>query len=287
MDQSDKKPKSYYVDYTKRNRYGQRRGGPARGSNTTNNARYKEVPDASFGQRGFLITSIDEVKSYLEMRNVLERYFHEIYDERETSEASKNRLTTEDELESELKQLRFARPFKQVKTHCRNSIFINILPEFIHIDPLTIVARFFDDLAAKKEIMTSNTNRVLPVLDTFRNSVANAKESIVSLFGKLNITEEPKNFFIEFQTRGNYKLESDDKQKMIEGVAETVSQLRPSWKVSREDVDYMIILVALRHVCCLSVVEGYFKRCKYNVVEFCKDFPLKSTEDLDAAEAQE
>lgn len=283
----DKKPKSYYVDYSKRqNKYGLRRGGPPRGRNTTNNSRYKEASDVSFGQRGFLITSIDEVKSYLEMKNILIQYYHELYDEKDNVDAKKD-MSTEEELESELKQLRVTRPFKQVKTHCRNSIFINVVPEFAHVDPVLIVDKFFDDLADKREIKTTNTNRVLPILDTFRSNVSCAKESVAALLDKFFNEEGPKHYFIEFQTRGNYKLDTDEKQKMIEGIAESITQLRSSWKVSRENADYIIILVALRDVCCLTILRNYFRRSKYNVIEFCKDFPPKENREQGNQESEE
>lgn len=272
MSYQDKKPKHYYVDYTKQKRFqSSRRGRGAGGS--SNNSRFREVPDfGQGGHKGFLITSVDEVKSYFEMRNVFERYFHELYDTPADQDKPKDQAT-EDELESELNHLRLSRPFKQVKTHCRNAIFLNIVEKFQHVDPVVLVDRFFDEMAEKRENFTSFTYKVLPVFNSFRNSVSCAKEAITKLFSERFLDDsEPKSYFIEFQTRGNYKLESEDKQRMIEGVAETVSEARPNWKVSRDNVDYMIVLVALRDICCLSIVEKYFKRSKYNVTEFCKEF---------------
>lgn len=277
---TDKKPRGYYVDYTKNSKnYGRGRF-QSRGSNTSNNSRYKDVPDINFNQKGFMITSIDEVKSYLEMRHILEQYFHELYKSDKKENASDNKNTIDDELESELKQLRVTKPFKQVKTHCRNSVFINITPNYAHVDPVNIVNKFFDDLFEKKQIRTSNTNRVLPILDTCRNSVSSVRESVGNLLDALFKDNEEKHYFIEVQTRGNYKLDSDDKQKMIEAVAEVTTEKKPSWKVSRDNADYFIILVLLRHVCCLTIVSDYFKRSKYNVIEFCKDFPIEEIPEL-------
>lgn len=277
---SDRKPRNYYVDYSKRGgRYGNnRRGGYNNPSGGSNNARFKETPEISFGHKGFLITSIDEVKSYLEMRNIFEGYFETLYKANEegtttTKTTNDDNKTTEDELESELKQLRVTRPFKQLKTHCRNSIFINIdINNFAQIDPIKIVDQFFDELMEKREIRTSNTFKVLPVIDTFRNSPACAKQSISNVFENSFKDEGERKFFIEFQTRGNYKLNPEDKMKMIEVVADTITELRPQWSVDREKADYIISLVALRNVCCLSILKDYFKRSKYNVVELCKDF---------------
>lgn len=279
MSSQDKKPRSYYVDYTKTRRSGNNKRGPQAGGGGTNNARFREAPDfGQGGQRGFLITSVDEVKSYLEMRNVLEQYYHELYDTHDKKESLEKDLTTEDELESELKHLRITRPFKQIRTHCKNSIFLNIVTNFEHVDPVLIIDRFFDEMAEKQTIRTCNTFKVLPILDTFKNNVASAKEAITKLLDERFQGQEAKNYFIEFQTRGNYKLESEDKQRMIEGVAEAVAQSRPNWQVNRENVHYMIVLVALKNICCLSVVQNYFKRSKYNVIGFCKSFTEPSSE---------
>lgn len=271
-DDAGRKPRSYYVDYSK-NRSNDRRRGVT--SNFGNNSRYKEAPDISFGHTGFLVTSVDEVKSYLEMRNILEGYYEEIYANKNSKQDqdTKKNTTTEDELESELKQLRKNRPFKQVKTHCRNSLFINIMKDFSHVDPITIIDRFFDDLAETRQVKSSNTFKVLPILDTLRNTPACAKESIFNLLQtRYKDESEPRKYFIEFQSRGNYKLNPEDKQKMIEGVADTVSQIKPNWTVDRENADYIIVLVSLKNVCCVTMLKHYFKRCKYNVIEFCKEF---------------
>lgn len=273
---SDRKPRNYYVDYTKRhNKFGNKKYGSATAG--SNNARFKETPDIGFGNKGFLITSVDEVKSYLEMRNILESYFEELYKDRQQVADDKKDLSTEDELESELKQLRIARPFKQVKTHCRNSIFINIVSHFSYVDPVVIVDRFFDELIERCQVRTSNSFKVLPIIDTFRNNLSSAKESIANIFANSFKDEGPKKYFIEFQTRGNYKLNPDDKQKMIEGVADTVSELRPEWSVSRENADYIISLISLKNVCCLAILKDYFKRSKYNVMELSKDFVQNET----------
>lgn len=271
-DDGGRKPRSYYVDYSK-NRANDRRRGVT--SNFGNNSRYKEAPDLSFGHTGFLITSVDEVKSYLEMRNILEGYYEEIYANKNSKQDqdTNKKTTIEDELESELKQLRRNRPFKQVKTHCRNSLFINIMKDFSHVDPITVIDKFFDDLAQTRQVKSSNTFKVLPILETLRNSPACAKESISNILKtRCKDESEPRKYFIEFQSRGNYKLNPEDKLKMIEGVADTVGQIKPNWTVDRENADYIIVLVSLKNVCCVTLLKHYFKRCKYNVIEFCKEF---------------
>lgn len=283
MSSNERKPRNFFVDYTKRGRgrgsYSRR--GP---SGESNNSKYKQVPEFdSGGNRGFLITAIDEVKSYLEMRNVLEQYFHELYDHslsESLAAQKKNDLSVEGELEAELEHLRFTRPFKQVKTHCRNAIFLNILDNFDYVDPIALVDRFFNNLEEKRTIKTSNTCKVLPVLDTFRNNVASAKESIIKVLNDKYPDQNNKKYFIEIQTRGNYKLDSDDKQRMVEGVAEAVHEAKPDWEVSRDGADYIISLTALRNICCLSILEHYFKRNKYNMIEFCKQFLPDSGEGV-------
>lgn len=272
-DDRGKKPRNYYVDYTKGGiKFGDRRAG--RNNKFQGNSRFRETPDITFGHRGFLITSVDEVKCYLEMRNVLEEYYEILYSAKDAGDTEiKKPETTEDELESELKTLRKNRPFKQVKTHCRNTLFINILPDFSHVDPIAIVDRFFLDLAEKRQIKSSNTFKVLPVLDTFRSSVVCAKESLINLLkSKFGDEDDSKKYFIEFQSRGNYKLSPEDKQKMIEGIAEAIGEVKPNWSVDREHSDYIIVLAALKNVCCISILKDYFVRCKYNVIEYCKEF---------------
>lgn len=288
-DNPGKKPRSYYVDYTKRSRgggsnrfYGGNRGGRAHGSGP-------KIPDITFGLRGFLITSADEIKSYLEMRGILEKYVEEMYPLGEiTSESDQSKEVVEDggkkntessgdksyeeELESELKQLRVFRPFKQVRTHCKNSIFLTIQEKFSQIDPILVVDKFFDDLIASRELKTSNTFKVIPILDTFRNNIVCANEAVANILNTLYKDQiEPAKYFIELQSRGNFKLDSEYKQKMVEGVAKTVNEHRPNWSVSREDADFIIVLVILRDVCSISFLKHYFKRARYNVMELFKD----------------
>lgn len=271
-DGSSKKPRNYYVDYTKREsqKFKNRRND---GGDGPRPSKFSKTPDIAFGQNGFLITSIDEVKSYLEMRNILEDYYEKIYKCKEEQSIDKNHgaqeTTTEDEVEAELKKLRVERPFKQVKTQCRNNLFIKVMEGFEHVDPTTVVDRFFNDLVETGEIRSSNTYKVLPVLDTCRNSVTCVKESVTNLLSTVLKDElGTKKYFIEFHSKGNYKLTPEDKQKMIEGVADTVSQVRPDWTVDRESADFIIVLNCLKNVCCISFLKDYFKRCKYNVMEF-------------------
>lgn len=270
--------RNYYVDYT-RNRAPHGNRGRYSGS-SAGTSRFKSTPELSFGNRGFLITSIDEVKSYLEMRNIFESYYEQLCKKSESGDDNQKSKcddsVCEDELEEELNQLRRLRPFKQVKTQCRNTLFINITKDFSDsINPMKIVDMLFDELAEKREIKTSNTYKVLPILDTFRVSLACAKESITAIMSK-DLKEDGENsektYFIELQSRGNYKLSSEDKQSLIEGVAKKITDLRPNWKVDRENADYIVVLVALKDVCCIAFLKDYFKRAKYNVSEFCKDF---------------
>lgn len=286
QDTRGRKPRNYYVDYTKAGINNKdRRRAHTRGS--AGNSRFKETPDVTFGHRGFLITSVDEVKSYLEMRNILEDYHEQLYTKKDNvDDQTMKALSTEDELESELKALRKNRPFKQVKTHCRNTLFINIVPDFSYIDPSLIVDRFFNELAANRQVKTSNTYKVLPIFDTFRSSVACIKESLSNLIkNKFMDGDDSRKYFIEFQSRGNFKLSPDDKQKMIEGIADTLTELKPNWSVDRDNCDYMIVLIALKNVSCISIVQNYFSRSKYNVVEFCKDFTPSVTDQLQKIES--
>lgn len=274
MDSSfNRKPKSYYVDYSKR-RYDR----STKGDRSGEGSRFKSTPDLNYGHQGFLITAFDEVKCYLEMRHIFEEYFELIYNNQKSKigqhtnddrkEVDPN--TIEDDIDQELKDLRKKRPFKQVKTHCSKSLFINIIDNFRYVDPVAIVDKFFDDMDDKKESRTSNTFKVLPILDTFPNSTSGAQKAIFAILQARFTESGPKNYFIEFQSRGNYKLKPDDKKEMVECVASAISEVKPDWKVSRDSADYMVILVAFRQVCCLSIVADYFKRKKYNIVEFCK-----------------
>lgn len=284
-DDSSKKPRSYYVDYTNKKFHRNAKTSGRLGANTS---RFNSTPDISSGNRGFIVTAIDEVKCYMEIRCILEEYYESIYekkDNKDSEEKPKLEQSIDDELDSELKHRRQTRPFKQLKTCCRNTIFLNIVDKFKEIDPIVIVDRFFDDL--KNELRTSNTYKILPVLDTFRPTKVCAKESIQNqLLVRFKDDEgQPKKYFIEFQTRGNYKLNPDDKMDLINTVAETISELRSNWTVSRESADYMIILVAFRNVCCLSIVTDYFARRRYNIVEFCK--PLMGGQSVDRNSASE
>lgn len=264
---ANKKPRNYYVDFTRNKDVEGHRVG-----RSNNNKRYKDVPNLDFSNTGFLVTAADEVKSYLEIRCLLERLYEQVYGQAKHNENLCDSLeqTIDDELEKELQNLRINRPFKQVKTHCKNTLFIKIMDSHkSKIDPVLVVDQLFNNIELKKESQTRNTFKVLPILDTFRNSTASAKESIANLLEtKFKDVDGPKKYFIEFQSRGNYKLSTEDKQKMIESVADVVSRHKPDWTVSRDDADFMIVLAALRDVCCATIVTKYFERAKFNVVKF-------------------
>lgn len=273
MSESNKKPRSYYVDYS-RNRGKFNKNNSGSGSNS----KYKSTPELAFGNRGFLLTSVDEVKSYFEMRNILEDYYAQLYpesDEDKVVKSEDDQAVCEDEIESELKQLRKFRPFKQVKTNCRNTLFLNITKDFSKVNPILMCDKFYQDLALNRDIKCINTFKFMPILDTFRISLSCAKESLANIIEEQldeKDLEVQRTYFIEFQSRGNYKLSSEDRQKWIEGIAKKISDLRPQWSVDREKADYMIVLIALKDVCCITFLKDYFKRAKYNVIELCKDF---------------
>lgn len=246
----------------------------------------RSQPSALWGLTGFLITSVDEVKSYFEMRNIFEEYYEQIYKVNDSK--PKEETSVEDDLESELERLRKDRPFRQVNTHCKNSVFINIIKEFSHVDPVAIVDKFFLELVEKREPKTSNTFKVLPILDTFRNSESCARESVQNILKtRFENDSEPRKYFIEFQARGNYKLNPEDKQKIVEGVADTVTKVKTNWTVDRENADYILVLVSLKNVCCVTFLKDYFKRRKYNVIELYKEFDPETKTDKPIQEANE
>lgn len=291
-DQQRKKPKNYYVDYSQKSRHGR---GHYNSSNSGNNSKYKDTPDLVVGQKGFLVTSISgyEVKCYMEMRQLLEDYYQYLYtsqskpDSYGTAETTTENPSgtgaigkndTDDDLESELTELRQAnRHFRQVKTHCKNVIFIKLNEECQNIDQDVIVQRLFEDIKEKKEQKTKYTFKIFPITTTFKTSVTGAKDAVKSIMNEMfsvdsrhAYSKKDVRYFIEIQVRGSYKMDQDQRMKIIEGVAETITELKPSWKVDRDNADLMLVIIALKELCCATFLMDYFKLQKYNILEYYK-----------------
>lgn len=279
-----RKPKKYYMNYQPKDQ----RGHKPRQIGGTLQSHFKTTPEASSGLRGFLITStsFNEIKCYLEMREILQSYHDQLYGEDEVQPTpSKNDCDCiEDEIQAELGKLKLMRPFKQVRTQCKQVIFITIQPEFANVDPIAIVDKFFDDIVQQKELKTFKTFKLYPVITTFSSKPSAAKTAVIEFLKSVADDGQEQKFFIELQSRGNFKLDQDSKQKIIEAAADGVTNIRPKWIVSRTDADLIISITALKNICCLSVLKQYFDRCKYNVVELSKKIGINISESNDDIE---
>ncbi|KAG9510442.1 Deubiquitinase OTUD6B, partial [Fragariocoptes setiger] len=263
-----------------------------------------------------------EFKSYSEVRLLLEQYHQDIYGDQpanrnmtSTDESRKDPMFGEasdtraedrvaqlqpffedskdsgDELEAELKQMRnVRRHFRQLKTLCHNVIFITVNERVSQADPDLIVRRIFDDVEKTKVQQTRYTFKIYPIMSSFKSNVTSAKDAISSIINsKLSeqlshpLANKPRlKYFIEFQVRGSYTAGKQDREKIIEAVASQVGILKPDWIVSRNECDVMIMIVALRKICCMTLLTNYFHYSKYNIHEFNKiharDFDDKSSE---------
>lgn len=303
-DDKIRKPKNYYVDYSKNSKYG-RSQNHRQSSSGGGNLRYSETADIAPGQKGFLVTSITgyEVKCYLEIRQFLEDYYQELYpddtkqgqtepasakDASDSKEAPK--ISSDgDDLEQELAELRKAkRHFRQVKTHCKNVVFIVMNDECKHVDQNLVVRKIFEDIEKSKIQKTRYTFKMFPIMTTFTTSVSDAKEAVANIlkesFSDQSNSKEDTRYFIEIQIRGNFKFDSAKRMKMIEGLADTVTEIKPSWKVDRDNADLILLVVALREVCCITFIADYFKLQKYNIVEYYRKH-LGEFDDLTGAPA--
>ena len=229
------------------------------------------------GMSGFLITCNNrEREAVREGYNILNEYADRLYGLEKPKNEEGNEADDTDEvdidaaLDKEKAALQAAREqkpserrFQQVESGANNCIFIKTTVE----SPTRLVDEVIRDLQESKVQKCRFILRLLPILGTckaYEKNIEELAEKILpdSIEGTKNST-----YCVLFKTRNTNQVAREDVFKILAGVMKNTSD---HWRVDLEAPDICIVVEIIRTVCCIGVVNNFYARKKYNLVEIVK-----------------
>ncbi|XP_055909243.1 THUMP domain-containing protein 1 homolog [Eupeodes corollae] len=242
------------------------------------------------GQRGFLATcNFRERDCIRECYNLLNHYANELYgpieknpnEKDEDPEQPAEETDISDDLQKEIDAAKAAsKPgklcrFNSIDTGTKNCIFIKTtLP-----NPVELGTRIIKDIAETKVQKTRYLLRLTPIEVVCQASVDEITKAAGALFDKYFL-KEGKTFAIVFNRRFNNDIKRDE---IIKILADLVFDKNMKNKVDLKNGELAVIVEIIKKRCCLSVVEGYFKYKKYNLIELASN-KTTDTESTDQKE---
>lgn len=229
------------------------------------------------GQRGFLATcNFREKDCVREAYNVLNHYADELYGPKDkditTSTQDKESEPEDaadiaDDLQKEIDATKSTKEnkntvkqrFQVVDTGATNCVFIRTtLPE-----PVELGTRIVSDVAETREQKSRFLLRLVPVEVVCRANLADINSAGGVLFDKYFL-KEGTTFAIIFNKRYNNDVKRDD---VIHDLAALVQSKNIKNRVDLKNAAKTIVVEVIKGLCCLSVLDGYLKYRKYNLVE--------------------
>ncbi|XP_065319026.1 THUMP domain-containing protein 1 homolog isoform X2 [Gordionus sp. m RMFG-2023] len=191
-------------------------------------------------------------------------------------------LDIEKEFDNEIHTLKETnkreRRFQNVKTKCKNCIFISIqLPE-----PYTLINDIFDDIRQNQNIKSRYIQRIIPVEITckaYLKDIAIAVEHYIPTYFPEEL--KPNNaFLINIKIRNNNSLNRDD---IIREITKLIHRQNPNYKADLENPDISILVEVLCTTCGLSFVDNFFKFKRFNMLQYSNfiNQTLKKTTTVD------
>ncbi|XP_055843640.1 THUMP domain-containing protein 1 homolog [Episyrphus balteatus] len=242
------------------------------------------------GHRGFLATcNFREKDCIRECYNLLNQYANELYgpiankdDVKEKKPEPEEETDIADDLQKEIDAAKAAaKPggnlcrFNSIDTGAKNCIFIKtILP-----NPVELGTKIIKDIAETKMQKTRYLLRLTPIEVVCQANVNEITKAAGALFDK-HFLKEAKTFAIVFNRRFNNDIKRDE---IIKILADLVFDKNMNNKVDLKNAELAVIVEIIKGKCCLSVVEGYFKYKKYNLIELASSrTDEKKTEEKEA-----
>ena len=229
------------------------------------------------GMSGFLITCNNrEREAVREGYNILNEYADRLYGLEKLKNEKGNEADDTDEvdidaaLDKEKAALQAAREqkpserrFQQVESGANNCIFIKTTVE----SPTRLVDEVIRDLQESKVQKCRFILRLLPILGTckaYEKNIEELAEKILpdSIEGTKNST-----YCVLFKTRNTNQVAREDVFKILAGVMKNTSD---HWRVDLDAPDICIVVEIIRTICCIGVVNNFYARRKYNLVEIVK-----------------
>ncbi|XP_067642620.1 THUMP domain-containing protein 1 homolog [Eurosta solidaginis] len=245
------------------------------------------------GQRGFLATcNFHENDCVREALNVLEHYADELYGPTKAIEVEEDTTNKEinsdndvgcdiaDELQKEIDASKAKQKatnpvlkprFRQVLTGVPNCVFITTTL----LNPVELGMRIITDVAQTGEKKTRYLLRLVPVDIVCHANMADIVKAGNSLFDKYFL-KETTTFAIVFNKRYNNSVKRDDVIQELAGLVQTINI---NHRVDLKNPERTIVVEIIKGLCCISVLQGYLKYKKYNLVELASS---KKQEGSDA-----
>ncbi|OTF74634.1 THUMP domain-containing protein 1-like protein [Euroglyphus maynei] len=224
------------------------------------------------GHCGFLITcNQKEYQCLQESYNILNEISDQLYPNSALHpDPNDIEACIKAELEAEQKT---NRRFLQVKTRCKNLLFIRIQDD--QVDPQALSLALWKDLEQNRRQNCRYIQRIIPVIRTCRT------DKIVTIFDELFERLASKSvcsFLVQCRIR-NYS--SMTERILQESIIEIVRERRPNWYVSLDRPDQFIQINVLCKAACISLLPDYNRYAKYNLIEFIKKHTPNGDDDDD------
>ncbi|RWS13204.1 THUMP domain-containing protein 1-like isoform X1 [Dinothrombium tinctorium] len=220
----------------------------------------RKTNELKSGVKGFLCTcNMNEAECVREAYNLLDEYYEKVYCKQELDSSVSHKLDCD--LEKEIAGLKAKpRSFRQLFVNCRNVVFIEVNDE---IDPISIANCAFDEIEREKIAKTRFLLRFIPVSKTTKSDVKSIQECTKELLQ--DQSNDSISYMVVCKVRNNDNL---SRSQLIEAVANVVKEQKPNWKVNFANPSITINVDVIWKTTCLSFLNDFDKRRKYNIVEF-------------------
>jgi len=251
------------------------------------------------GMSGFLITCNNrEREAVKEGYNILNEYADKLFGPEVQPEVSKNNDSDGDDddcdidkaLDKEKELLKAAhdkkpteRRFQGVESGANNCIFIRTTLS----DPGRIMETLVTDLQNSQEQKNRFIMRMLPILGTCKAYEKNIEELAEKILPE-SLKAAPatsSSYSVIFKARNTNQVSKEDVYKIVGGVMKNT--LANQWHLDLKTPDVCIIVEVIRTVCCIGVVNKFYERKKYNLLELVKKESIESTNEIKNDESNE
>jgi len=241
------------------------------------------------GMVGFLITCNNrEREAVKEGYNILNEYADKLFGpevkpdvHNKDSDGDDDDCDIDKALDKEKEMLKAAhdkkpaeRRFQQVESGANNCIFIRTTLS----DPGRIMETLITDIQNSQEQKNRFIMRMLPILGTCKAYEKNIEELAEKILPESlkSVSSTSSSYSVLFKARNTNQVSKEDVYKIIGGVMKNT--LANQFHLDLKTPDVCIIVEVLRTVCCIGVVNNFYERKKYNLLELVKKESDKSNE---------
>jgi len=157
------------------------------------------------------------------------------------------------------------RRFQNTNTKSRNTIFIKTTLE----DPSTLAHTILTDIYDNGIQKSRFAIRMLPISNSCKCRIEDIEILGKKLFKKYFETPfgTGLSYTTVFTKRNNTEI---SRETVIPKLGQIIKELNPLHRVNHVTPDYVILVEIIGNICCVSVVQDFFKFKKYNLIEVSK-----------------